>query len=391
MLAIAALAGCASSDSSLRGSRITGARDPASWTRQPVIIDTDMDTDDMMAIAYLLAEPTIEVKAISVLADGWSHQWSGVVNAMRLTQFFGQPSIPVAYSPKYNSDTQLSLKEPSMLPRPSLLTGIDNFLSEFVPLPFNERPPSWMYGPRLVRETLRESSSPIDIIELGPLTTLAQVLQEEPELFRKKVRTLYFSGGEVASRTGNKTDKVWPYSAGDASAGATSFTGKPPGDVSWNVFSDPIAANSVFSFGLDVVFATGDYHNGLHFYLNDTRFIPHHCEKERVSLLHDLVLQLPAANGEAPSKLRYWDEGTAVLATQMIRNHGGNEQAAVCTKFNSRQFAVMMEAGDNATISGGRYGRLLENQFGQPARQCLQADETEFKIAYFMGVCGSLH
>ena len=33
--------------------------------RRPVIIDTDMDLDDMMAIAYLLAEPSIEAHASS--------------------------------------------------------------------------------------------------------------------------------------------------------------------------------------------------------------------------------------------------------------------------------------------------------------------------------------
>lgn len=38
----------------------------------PVIVDTDMDTDDQMALAFLLGEPSIEVKAITTLADGWS-------------------------------------------------------------------------------------------------------------------------------------------------------------------------------------------------------------------------------------------------------------------------------------------------------------------------------
>lgn len=353
--------------------------------RQPVIIDTDVDTDDMMAIAYLLAEPTIEVKAISVLADGWSHQWSGVVNVMRLTQFFGQPGIPVAYSPKYNSDTQLNTKEPNELPKPSLLAGIDNFLSKYVPLTFNERPPSWMYGPKLVRETLRQSAGPLDIIELGPFTTLAQVLQEEPELFREKVRTLYFSGGDVLQRTANKTDKVWPYFAG-----TTSFTGSPPGGVSWNVFSDPIAANSVLSFGTGLVFATSAFHNGLPFYQNDTRFIPQACNPERATLLREMITRLPAADHENSSRIKYWDQGSSVLAVQMIRHHG-KRQAAVCTQFDQRHFSVMMEDGNNSTVSGGRYARLLESRFGHPAVQCLQANGTEFKLAYYTAICGGLH
>ena len=45
-----------------------------------------------------------------------------------------------------------------------------NFLSEFVPLPFNVRPPSWMYASRLIRETLRKSEHKVDIIELPGLS-----------------------------------------------------------------------------------------------------------------------------------------------------------------------------------------------------------------------------
>ena len=169
---------------------------------------------DMMAIAYLLAEPSIVVKAITVLADGWSNQWSGVVNAMRLTQYFGQPDIPVAYSPKYNPDTQLNLQEPNGLPKISLLPGINNYLSEFVPLPFNERPPSWQYASTLIFTTLFRSRCKVDIIALGPLTNLAQVIQERPTIFYKKVKRLYFSGGDVVPRDAAPTTKVWPFFRG---------------------------------------------------------------------------------------------------------------------------------------------------------------------------------
>ena len=76
-----------------------------------VIVDTDMDTDDQMAIAYLLAQPDIEVLAILVGCNGWSQQWQGVMSVMRLTKYFGKADLPVAFSPRYNGDTQLNLEE----------------------------------------------------------------------------------------------------------------------------------------------------------------------------------------------------------------------------------------------------------------------------------------
>ncbi|CAJ1440594.1 unnamed protein product [Effrenium voratum] len=327
----------------------------------PVIIDTDVDTDDQMAIAYLLAQPSIEVKAITVACDGWSQQWAGVTNIMRLTQYFGQVDIPVAYSPRYNSDTQLNLDEPNGLPDPALQTGIGNFLSEHIGLPFNPRPPSWMYTDRLFFETLLNS--------------------------KEKVNRIYFSGGIVVARDSTPTDKVWPYSAG-TSSDATSFTGKPRG-TEWNIFSDPIAANSVFSFGVPLVLATSTYTEGMHFYLNDTSFIPASCNRSRADLLEKIVTSLPTANGEDEEDLRYWDESAAVLAVQMM--HSGL-RAAVCREWDKKRFAVMMQAGNNASVSGGRYARLLENKYGKEAVECLAGNLTEFKLAFFSGLCGmSLH
>lgn len=158
--------------------------------RTPVIIDTDVDTDDQMAIAFLLAQPDIKVLAITVGCDDWSQQWAGVMSIMRLTKYFGQPDLPVAFSPFYNPDTQLNLNEPNGLPDPTLLTGKGNFLSEFVGLPFNIRPPSWMYTGRLLKETLWKSHRKVDIIALGPLTNLAHFLQDSPRLFKMKVKRI---------------------------------------------------------------------------------------------------------------------------------------------------------------------------------------------------------
>ena len=140
---------------------------------------------------------------------------------------------------------------------------------------------------------------------MGPLTNLAHFLQDSPRLFKWKVKRIYNSGGTVVSRSSTPTDKVWPYSAPD-----TSFTGNPP-DTEWNIFSDPVAANSVLSFGVSIVLATSTYTDGMQFYLNDTDFIPASCDSDR-AVLTKLVATLPTADGEEPSDLRYWDESAMV-------------------------------------------------------------------------------
>ena len=131
---------------------------------------------------------------------------------------------------------------------------------------------------------------------------------------------------------------------------------------------------------------TSTYTDGMQFYENDTDFIPASCDADRAAVVTKMVLTLPTADGEEPSDLRYWDESAMVLFVQMIRN-GGKAQAAVCTEWEKKRFAVMLEAGNNASVSGGQYSRLLENEFGQEAVQCMTGNLTEFKIAYFEGFC----
>mmetsp|Transcript_86327 Transcript_86327/g.105932 ORF Transcript_86327/g.105932 Transcript_86327/m.105932 type:complete len:307 (+) Transcript_86327:2-922(+) len=304
------------------------------------------------------------------------------MSIMRLTKYFGQQNIPVAFSPLYNPDTQLNLKQPNELPDPTLLTGKGNFLSEYVGLPFNIRPPSWMYTGQLLTQTLWKSRQKVDILALGPLTNLAHFLQDRPRLFTLKVNRIYNSGGTVVSRSSAPTDKVWPYSAPD-----TSITGNPP-DTEWNIFSDPVAANAVLSVGVPITLATTTYTEGMQFYVNDTDFIPASCDSDKAAVLTKMVTTLPTADGEDPSDLRYWDQSAMVLFVQMIRN-GGKKKAAVCTEWDEKLFAVMLEAGNNESVNGqgGQYARLLENDYGQDAIECLTGNITEFKIAYFEGFC----
>lgn len=190
-----------------------------------------------------------------------------------------------------------------------------------------------MYTGQLLKQTLSKSRKPVDILALGPLTNLAHFLQESPKLFELKVKRIYNSGGTVVSRDSDPTDKVWPYSAPD-----TSFTGNPP-DTEWNIFSDPVAANSVLSFGVSIVLATSTYTEGMQFYLNDTDFIPSSCDSDRADVLTKMVTTLPTADGEDPDDLRYWDESAMVLFVQMLRN-GGKAEAAVCEEWDTKRFAV---------------------------------------------------
>ncbi len=68
---------------------------PSSSPR-PVLIDTDMGTDDWLAILYLLKRPEFKVTAITVMGPRLAHARPGAHNALGHAALAGQPVIPVA-------------------------------------------------------------------------------------------------------------------------------------------------------------------------------------------------------------------------------------------------------------------------------------------------------
>src|SRR5579864_3273870 len=63
--------------------------------QQPaLIVDTDAGSDDLMAISFLLAHPSVRIEAITV-ANGLAHVDAGARNLVRLVELSGRTNIPV--------------------------------------------------------------------------------------------------------------------------------------------------------------------------------------------------------------------------------------------------------------------------------------------------------
>ena len=66
------------------GGPVVPAAQVAPASGMPVIVDTDMASDDIMALAYLLEDPAVSVRAITVEGTGVAHGLPGARNALRL-------------------------------------------------------------------------------------------------------------------------------------------------------------------------------------------------------------------------------------------------------------------------------------------------------------------
>ncbi len=201
---------------------------------RPVIIDTDMAADDLVAILFLLLSPGIEVKAITVAGCGEVRGEPGAGHAARLVALAEAGEIPIACG------QETPLQGTCAFP-PAWRSDADNLYG--LTLPDRRDLVSDLSAPDLLASIIESASEKVTLLTLGPLTNVAVALQDHPHLADKL--EIYAMGGAVGV-PGNVCD-----------------TGGPPENESaeWNIFIDPTAANIVFGAGAPVTLVPLDATN----------------------------------------------------------------------------------------------------------------------------------
>jgi inosine-uridine nucleoside N-ribohydrolase len=198
------------------------ARQPVEMPgRLSLVVDTDAGTDDLIAIAYLLARPDVDIQAITTV-NGVAHAEPGARNVLRLLRaanrridvfvgedapLEGRDAFPTAWRQQADEMAALPALPGRRGPRPDAVSGL------------------------LAR--LRASQSPVTLLALGPLTNIAAALQREPRTIAR-ISQLIIMGGAV-DVPGNAPE--------DATAPV----------AEWNMYVDPTAASLVFRSGLPIV------------------------------------------------------------------------------------------------------------------------------------------
>ena len=182
----------------------------------PVIVDTDLSHDDILAISMLLRHPSVRVQAVLISGTGEVRCRAGVRNARALLALAGREDIPVACG------------------RETPLGGRHAF-----PTAWRDRADG-LYGltlpgghPRSACRSLRSelllaavNASPTKpvVLTLGPLTNVAEALQTEPAL-SNKLTAVFVMGGAVGV-------------AGNIAAAGESIENST---AEWNIWADPRA------------------------------------------------------------------------------------------------------------------------------------------------------
>lgn len=189
----------------------------------PVLIDTDMGIDDAVAVSLALASEALNVRAI-VAVGGNTPVTQAVKNIGRLLQALAPPTPPMV---GVGLDPQKDNSEPRAV------HGGDGFGDSDLPEDPALKTADYR---RVYEEVLNGAAGEAVVIALGPLTNLAKIISDSPDI-AAKIKHAYVMGGAVWARS--------------SANGVTEF----------NFSCDPTAAAMVLSSGLPVTVAPLDVTN----------------------------------------------------------------------------------------------------------------------------------
>ncbi len=195
-------------------------------TRVQVLIDTDVDIDDWMAILYLLKHPGVQVIGITTTGCGAAHLTPGTRNARNLPMLTSHPDTAVA------AGTSAPLLYSNQFPN-SIRDDIDTLFG--LSLPTNPKPVDPRPAVVFLRDTLLAASAPVTILAIGGGTNLGTLLRDHPEVKPKIARVVVMGGaidvpGNVYDVDNNYLNKV----------------------AEWNIFLDVLGSKLLFASGVPI-------------------------------------------------------------------------------------------------------------------------------------------
>ena len=250
---------------------------------RPLVVDTDLASDDLVALAFLLSSPRADIRAITVSGTGEVRCPAGLEVVRGLLTLTGDDDIPVACG------------------RSTPLAGDHEFPADWrdsaddgwgVGLPSAESPGTELSTTELLADTLADGDT--TLLALGPLTNVAQAFRDRPSL-PGRLDSVVVMGGAV-DVPGNV------FLGEDASPRAE-----------WNVYVDPVAAAEVLGSAAPLTLVGLDATNQAPITDDFVERLEDTAASDTAQLVTELLVGNPlVASGEAS----FWDPLTAAVALE---------------------------------------------------------------------------
>ena len=252
--------------------------------RRPIIIDTDLDVSDVAAVAALLLDPSLDVRALTIAPTGTgvTNCASGRAVARHVLEQLGASSVPYACG---RTDPG-----PDGLPFPAeWRTAADTgWGMDMPPRPQSTIPDA---ATDLMARAIADSPQPPTIVVLGPWTNLEDAFAADPSLI-----------GRVAG--------IFAM-AGSVDAPGNVFVEGFDGDdrLEWNVAADPSAFTAVFQAELPLTLVPLDATDDVPVRPELLDRLAESGNVAGANLIYELMLRVPGRIGDGQ---QLWDELAAL-------------------------------------------------------------------------------
>eukprot|EP01025_Chloroclados_australasicus_P065972 TRINITY_DN9016_c0_g1_i4.p2 TRINITY_DN9016_c0_g1~~TRINITY_DN9016_c0_g1_i4.p2 ORF type:complete len:243 (-),score=20.93 TRINITY_DN9016_c0_g1_i4:828-1556(-) len=157
----------------------------------PVIWDDDGSQDSLQALILMLNTPNIDLKAM-IISQGLAKPQEFTPLFMRFLATIGEVGIPVAIGPEYPLEGNNSFPESFRQGnQPDFFKPFVSIVDEPLEVPYLGT------GEELIIKTLQDAVEPVTYFLSGGHTTLANVIEMEPDLVQDKIEVIYCMGGAV--------------------------------------------------------------------------------------------------------------------------------------------------------------------------------------------------
>lgn len=312
---VAALAGCG-------GSR----------ARLPVVVDTDLSTDDVVALLYLAQRDDVDLRAVTVSGTGVVHCPPGARHVLELLAAAGRPGVPVACG------------------RADPLAGYNQFPAEwrsgaddFFGLPL--LPTTKRADPRGAVELLRQAigSAPrkATLLSLAPFTDVALLLRDADT--RSQLTRIVAMGGAV---------------------GVPGNIGPGHERAEYNVWIDPVAAQQVVASGVPLTLVPLDATNDVPV---TAMFADTLARRHYASPAASLAWELFTRTGMYDGRQYFWDGLAAAALTE-----------PQLLTIEEKRLRVQPDSG-----------RVVETTDGSPVRVAVAGDRKRFETSLLRTLVGA--
>ncbi|KAM7278120.1 hypothetical protein ACFE04_005254 [Oxalis oulophora] len=253
-----------------------------------IILDTDVDTDDLYAVLYLLKlnRSEFELEGITINTNGWTNAGHGVNMIYDILYMMGRDDIAVGvggeggildngtilpdvggYLPIIEQEMSTAgyCRYRQSIPVNQRSSTDSNYGIRKEFLPQGKRKYSPLRQPTAQQVMIDKiSKGPTNVFLIGGHTNFALFLMSHPHL-KKNVKHIYVMGGGVRSGNPtsgcpkNATSKLRPRQCGDPGNLFTAYASNPYAE--FNIFVDPFAAYQVFHSGIPVTIVPLDATN----------------------------------------------------------------------------------------------------------------------------------